>query len=69
MVSVYRFHHHLSRYVYLVCCNVFRLNELLNYVEGRVMSRSCGVVAELVEVNEGFGEWEDEWGVVSGGRV
>jgi hypothetical protein len=33
------------------------------------MSRSCGVVAELVEVNEGFGDWEDEWGVVSGGRV
>ena len=33
------------------------------------MSRSCGVVAELVEINEGFGYWEDEWGVVSSGRV
>ena len=26
-------------------------------------------VSKLVEVNEGFGDWEDEWGVVSSGRV
>ena len=33
------------------------------------MGCPCGVVAELVEVYEGFGYREDKWGVVSGGRV
>ena len=33
------------------------------------MGCSCGVIAELVEVYEGFGYREDKWGVVSGGGV
>ncbi len=33
------------------------------------MSYSCGVIAELVEIYEGFGYREDEGGVVSSGRV
>ena len=33
------------------------------------MGCACGVIAELVEVYEGFGYREDEWGVVSGGGV
>ena len=34
-----------------------------------VSNVSCGDIAELVEVYEGFGYREDEWGVVSGGGV
>ena len=33
------------------------------------MGCSCGVVAELVEFYEGFGYWEDKWGVVPSGGV
>ena len=63
------FHHHFSRYVYLVCGNVFRFDELLDGEEGLFMGYACGVIAKLVEVNEGFGYREDIGGVVSGGWV
>ena len=33
------------------------------------MGCSCGVIAELVEIYEGFGYREDKGGVVSSGRV
>ncbi len=57
VVGIYGLYHHFSRYVYLVCGDMFRVCELLNCEKGLVMGCSCGVVAELVEIYEGFGYW------------
>ncbi len=69
MVAIDGFHRHFSRYVYLVCGSVVRLDELLDGEEGLFLGCACGVIAKLIEVNEGFGYREDEGGMVSGGRV
>ena len=50
-----------------VCqCDIVRGGEIV-YVTGCIFERCLGVgVPQLVEVYEGLGDGEDEWGVVSG---
>ncbi len=62
------FYYHFCRYVYLVGGDVFRFRELLNDEKGLFLGCACGVIAELVEIYEGFGYWVDkEWAVSSCG--
>jgi hypothetical protein len=69
VVGVYGFYHHFCRNVYLVSGNVCRLCEVLYGEKGFILSCSCDVVSELVEVYEGFRYGEEKGGMISSGGV
>ena len=66
VVAIDGLHYHFCRYVDLVGGDLCRVGELLDGEQGLFLSGTCGFIAELVEVYEGFGYREDkEAGVVS----
>ena len=62
MIAIDGFYYHFCRYVYLVGGDVFRFCELLDGEYILFLGCACGVIAELVEVYEGFGYREDKGG-------
>ncbi len=61
MVPVTGFHHQFCRIINLVGGDLVQVGELLDGEEGLLLSYTCGIIVELVEVYEGL-EYREEKG-------